>query len=109
MASNSSRKFDPQGRLIEQRECNLAVLAPIPVSERIDALTEALDRDGYGRIARKELVSALLFGATSDTAQLNELLRRYRTAKVRDAVVGDVPSGRVISFPQRAPGPRPRT
>lgn len=94
--------------MIEQRDCNLAVLVPIPVSERIDALTEALDRDGYGRVSRKELVSALLLGATSDTAELNDLLRRYRMAKVRDAVVGEVPPGRVISFPERAPGPRPR-
>jgi hypothetical protein len=108
MASNKNRKFDPQARLVEQRDCNLAVHVPIPVSERIDALTDALDRDGYGRVSRREIVSALLFAATSDTAELNQLLRRYRTAKVRDAVVGDVPSGRVISFPERAPGPRPR-
>jgi hypothetical protein len=108
MASNKSRKFDPQGRLVEQRECNLAVLVPVPVSERVEALTEALDRDGHGRVARKELVGALLFGATTDTGELAELLRRYRTARVRDALVGDAPSGKVISFPQRAPGPRPR-
>lgn len=108
MASNKSRKFDPQARLADQRECNLAVLVPVPVSERVDALAEALDRGGHGRVARKELVGALLFAATTDAAELAGVLRRYRTAKVRDALVGDAPSGRVISFPQRAPGPRPR-
>lgn len=108
MASNKSRTFDPQGRLVEQRECNLAVLVPVPVSERVEALAEALDRGGYGRVARKELVGALLFAATANTAELADLLRQYRTAKVRDAIVGGVPEGRVLRFPERAPGPRPR-
>lgn len=104
---SDSRKFDPNGRLVEQRECNLGVLVPVPVSERIEALALALDLAGYGRVPRKELIGALLFDATADTARLADLLRRYRIAKVRDAVVGDV-DGKVITFPQRAPGPRPR-
>jgi hypothetical protein len=108
MASNKTRTFDPQGRLVDQRESNLGVLVPLPISERLEALTEALDRAGHGRVARKELVGALLLAATQDTAELAELLRRYRVAKVRNAVVGQVPPGRLITFPQRAPGPRPR-
>lgn len=103
-----TRAFDPNGRLAEQRECNLGVLVPIPLSERLEKLTELLYQEGHGRVPRKELVGALLHGATTDTAALAELLRRYRTAKVRDAVVGDAPTGRVVSFPQRGPGPRPR-
>lgn len=108
MPSNKSRTFDPQARLVEQRECHLAVLVPVPVSERVEALTEALDRAGYGRVPRKELVGAILFAASTDVGDLAELLRRYRVAKVREAVVGEVPSGRIIRFPERAPGPRPR-
>jgi hypothetical protein len=107
MASNR-RTFDPGARLIEQRECNLGVLVPIPLSERLETLTELLYRDGHGRVPRKELVGALLYEATTDTAELAELLLHYRTATVRDALVGDEPTGRVISFPPRAPGPRPR-
>lgn len=100
--------FSPSARLVEQRECNLGVLVPIPLSERLETLTELLYREGHGRVPRKELVGALLYGATTETAALVALLREYRTAKVRDAVVGDAPIGRVVSFPQRSPGPRPR-
>lgn len=104
-----SLHFDLDARLAEQRERNLGVLVPVPLSERLETLTERLYREGHGRVPRKELVAALLHAAAEDPAELAELLRKYRRARVRDAIVGDPPAENVVSFPRRAPGPRARS
>ena len=101
--------FSLDARLTEQRECNLGVLVPIPVSERLEMLTELLYREGHGRVPRKELVGALLLAATDDPEELATVVRRYRTSSVRDALVGDGPADNVVTLPRRAPGPRPRS
>src|SRR5712691_12956319 len=108
MARLRSRSFDPSARLAGQRECNLGVLVPVPVSERVETLTELLYQEGHGRVPRKELVAAILIAAPTDAAQLAEFLQSYRTARVRDALVGEPESGNVVRFPRRPPGPRAR-
>jgi hypothetical protein len=101
--------FPLDGRLVEQRERNLGVLVPIPLSERVEALTEMLYREGHGKVPRKDVVGALLFAATENADELVRLLRVYRTARVQDALVGQIPADdNVVSFPSRAPGPRAR-
>jgi hypothetical protein len=102
-------EFDLDARLVEQRERNLGVLVPIPLSERIEALAELLYRDGYGRVSRKEVVAAILHAATDEVDELAELLRRYRNARVRDALIDEPsPAENVVTFPNRSPGPRAR-
>src|SRR4051794_5021265 len=101
--------FDVEARLAEQRERNLGVLVPIPLSERVETLTELLYREGYGRVPRKELGAALLYAATEDPDELAGIVTDYRRARVRDALVGGPPSENVVSFPHRRPGPRSRT
>lgn len=101
--------FHPDARLVEQRERNLGVLVPIPLSERVEALAESLYREGHGRVSRKEVVAALLYAAPEDPGELAELLARYRRARVRDALLGEPAADNVISFPQRRPGPRSRS
>ena|SRR5438045_1208074 len=103
-----ARSFDLSGRLEEQPERNLGVLVPIPLSERVESLTELLWRDGHGRVSRKELVGAILLAAPEDPFELAGLLRRYRNAPVREALVGQAPDENVVTFPARAPGPRAR-
>ena|SRR5207248_7499347 len=105
----SVRNFDLDGRLAEQPERNLGVLVPIPLSERVEALAGLLYSEGHGRVSRKEVVGAVLLGATEDPFELAELLRRYRNARVREALVGEVPAAHVVSFPRRLPGPRARS
>jgi hypothetical protein len=102
-------RFDADGRLVEQRERNLGVNVPVPVSERVDSLAELLYAEGHGPVARKELVAALILAASTEPARLAEHLSSYRRARVRDALVGQPPSGNVISFAVRAPGPRARS
>jgi len=102
--------FHLDDRLVEQRERNLGVLVPIPLSERIEALTEMLYHEGHGRVPRKDVVGAILFAATEKPDELAELLRAYRTARVRDALIGQIhPADNVVTFPSRAPGPRARS
>jgi hypothetical protein len=102
--------FPLDGRLVEQKERNLAVLVPIPLSERVEALAEMLYREGYGKVPRKDVVAALLLAATADAEELGTLLRAYRTARVRDALVEPAESDdNVVTFPNRAPGPRARS
>jgi len=106
----SSANFHLDDRLVEQRERNLGVLVPIPLSERIEVLTEMLYHEGHGKVPRKDVVGAILFAATESPEELAELLRAYRRARVRDALVGHVQADdNVVSFPSRAPGPRARS
>lgn len=100
--------FSLSGRLAEQRECNLGVLVPIPVSERVETLAELLYQEGHGRVPRKELVAAVLNAAPEDPVELAKLLQNYRTARVRDALIEQPESGNVVRFPRRPPGPRAR-
>ena len=109
MPQTQDINFNPDDRLVEVRERNLGVLVPIPLSERVEALTERLYLEGHGRVSRKELIAALLYAAAEDTAELAAILKDYRTARVRDALVGWDTSTNVVSFPRRAPGPRART
>jgi hypothetical protein len=109
VARKRTYDFDLDARLLEQRERNLGVDVPIPVSERIDTLTDLLYSDGHGPVARKELIAALLHTCPSEPEALAERLTQYRKARVRDTHVGEMPTGNVISFQKRAPGPRART
>ena len=95
-------------RLVEQRECNLGVNVPVPLSERIETLAEVLYQEGHGRVSRKEIVASLLLAATEDPAELAGLVTRYRSARVRETLVGTPPAANVVRFPKRAPGPRAR-
>jgi hypothetical protein len=101
--------FQLDARLADQRERSLAVDVPIPVSERLDALLDLIYREGLGRVSRKELVAALLHAAPADVADLSDALSRYRRATVRDTHLGEDRGGKVVRFPQRAPGPRARS
>ncbi len=78
-----------------------------PISARLDDLV-ALVEDSGDRTNRKELLASLILGATSDGAQLAALVRRYRTAVVRDALIDPDPSLRYVHFAARRPGPKKR-
>lgn len=108
MARTRSIDCDLDGRLSEQRECNLGVLVPVPLSERVEKLAELLYQEGHGSVSRKELVAALLHTAPDDPDALAAKIKAYRTATVRQAYVGELPEGNVVRFPRRAPGPRAR-
>ncbi len=81
-----------------------AVAWPLPVDVRLDELLAQAEAAGEST-SRKELVAAIIATTRVTDAQLGKLLRRYRTAKVRDLV--SLPEGdNVIPFVKHKPGPR---
>jgi hypothetical protein len=109
MPQTESIDFDLDAPVAHQRERNLGVLVPIPVSERLETLTDILYSEGHGRVPRKELVAALLLAAPTDPDELATCLRKYRTSRVRDTLVAEPLSDNIVSFPLRSPGPRARS
>ncbi len=89
------------------RECpqkQAAVAWPVPVDVRLDELLAQAEAAGENT-SRKELVAAIIATTRVTDAQLGKLLRRYRTAKVRDLV--SLQEGEnVIPFIKHKPGPR---
>jgi hypothetical protein len=101
------RQFPLDARLANCELKNAAIRWPLPIDDRLDTLVEAVEDVGE-RTTRKELAAAILLAATESPDQLSQLLRRYRTALVRDASL-TVPEGEnVVSIHRHKPGPRPR-
>jgi hypothetical protein len=89
------------------RDCpqkQAAVSWPLPVDVRLDELLAQAEAAGENT-SRKELVAAIITATKVTDAQLSRLIRRYRTAKVRDLVF--LPEGEnVVPFRKHRPGPR---
>lgn len=98
-------QVDAQLSDLEERSVGLALSDPI--SQRLDALIELAEASGE-RTNRKELMAALILGAPPDGDALSGLLRRYRIARVRDALLARDESVSAVVFPPRRPGPRRR-
>jgi hypothetical protein len=96
---------DDQLSELEERGVGLALSDPI--SQRLDVLIERAEATGE-RTNRKELIAALILGASPDGDALSSLLRRYRTARVRDTLLEHDESVSTVVFRQRRPGPRRR-
>jgi hypothetical protein len=88
----------PPELLRDQREVQLSVWVPFPLSQMLDDLCEQLGRTSAGIIRRKELIAALLFEAPrSDSRELANLVSRYRETQSWPA-----------QFRREKPGPRTR-
>lgn len=88
-------------------EQRVGLALPAVLSDRVDALV-ALAEAGGERTSRKELIAALILDASSNQDEISTLLRRYRLATVKSALIGDrTPSASSGALP-RKPGPRPR-
>ena len=81
-----------------------AVAWPLPVDMRLDNLLAQADAAGENT-TRKELAAAIMASTTLTDAQLGKMLRRYRTARVRELL--PIPEGQdAVPFVRRRPGPR---
>jgi hypothetical protein len=94
------------------RPTNVTFQLPLALSERLDQLVESLERDGPGprgdlvkqrTSSRKEVVAALLLAARPE--ELEDLVERYRQAKVGDAPLTPG-KGRTVAVAAPAPGMR---
>jgi hypothetical protein len=86
---------------------SVGLVLPAALSERLDCLVALAEKQGE-RTNRREVVAALLLAAAPSGAVVSELIREFRRAQVRDALVGD-PSDEVFKVERRKPGPRPRS
>ena len=98
-------QLDPDARLTDCPEKPSAIAWPMPVDRRLDELV-AVARDYGERTNRKELAAAIVLGSPDDGERLSELLRQFRRAKARDAVLSDPGADNVLHLPRHRPGPR---
>ena len=93
-------------RLDNSRDRQVSFRIPLALDQRLDALVDRAI-DAGERTNRRELLAAIVFAAGHSGEELGALLRSYRKATVREAVL-DQDTGNLIEFRRRAPGPRPR-
>jgi hypothetical protein len=98
---------DPADELHLSGDDQINVSIPGPLNARLDALVELANGAGE-RTSRRELISALILAAPEDGPRLAKLVREYRLASVRDAVVPGHDESLFLEPPRRRPGPRPR-
>lgn len=101
---NQAAEAAPLRNCPEQR---VGLALPAVLSDRVDALV-ALAEEAGERTTRKELIAALILNASSNQGEIAALLRRYRLATVKSALIAArQPSASFLPLP-RKPGPRPR-
>jgi hypothetical protein len=96
--------LDADSFVIDNPEKPAAINWPVTVEVRLEQLLDQAKAAGE-RTSRKELVAALVATSKLSDAQLGRMLRRYRTAKVRDIL--PIPAGEnIVPFTKQPPGPR---
>lgn len=87
-------------------ERNSGVSWPLAIDRRLDQIL-SVAADVGERTTRKELVAAILLSFEPDEESLNEVLRRFRKARIADALLDapDEADGVVTFIPNQA-GPR---
>jgi hypothetical protein len=99
--------LDADSFVIDNPEKPASINWPVTVEVRLEQLLAQAKAAGE-RTSRKELVAALVATSKLSDVQLGRMLRKYRTARVRDIL--PVPEGEnVVPFSKRPPGPRTGT
>ncbi len=99
--------IDPKQKLRDCPEDQVTVAVPSPLNTRLDGLVELANEAGENTI-RKELVAALILEAEESGETLSEIVRGYRVAVARDAVVEGQDEARFLKPERQPPGPRTR-
>jgi hypothetical protein len=87
------------------QEMAVGLALPLPVTRRLDILVGRAEEEG-GRAYRKDLVGALILFAPESATELDDLVRRYRKAQARDALVAGEPAAVVLDATRPRPGRR---
>ena len=105
-----SPKYDCDQRLTEADPKPLGQRVPSPLHERVDDLCDVVYRAGHARPTKFKMLAALVLAAPTEPAILDELLRRFDRATMRDSLVFPERVKRnVIHFSERKSGPRKNT
>lgn len=92
------------------RDCpsqTISISWPTPVDRRLDELV-SIARDAARDTNRREMLAALVLAASPDPEHVDTLLKEYRLATARDALIEPeaVEEDNVIRLPKHRPGPR---
>lgn len=101
------RRIDADTPLAKCPERNIGLYMPIPLSNRVDDLVDLVEATAE-RTTRKELIAALLYAAPTDAKELSEIVKAYRVASARDALIHVPPDARTVTLSTARPGPRKR-
>lgn len=94
------------GELVRStKDKQIGIRWPIPVDARLDALMDRAT-DAGERTHRRELLAALVATTDLDGEALGELLRRYRTMRVREVLLDAPANANVVHITGHRPGPR---
>ena len=102
--SDDRHSVQADERLATSRDRQVSFRLPMALDQRLDALVDRAV-DAGERTNRREILSAILYAAAYDGNELGELLRTYRRAQVREAIL-DLDAENVVEFARHAPGPR---
>ncbi|SEB99924.1 hypothetical protein SAMN04489844_1478 [Nocardioides exalbidus] len=103
----SDRHSVPGGdRLRDSKDKQVGIRWPVALDQRLDDLVQRAN-DAGSNTNRRELIAALLLAADHDGDGLNDVVRTYRKAVVRDAPLAPDDHGAdVLDFERHRPGPR---
>ena len=105
MADNPAPEVTPDDLLRDCPDDKVGTYLPFPLNQRLDALLGRLEP--VGTIAsRKELLAALILEAPDQIEALEELIHRYRSATVKDAVPNGLDASHFLKRHQRKRGRR---
>lgn len=97
--------FDLGELLRTARDKQVGMRWPVPVDARLDGLLARATAAGE-RTTRRELVAALIATTDLDGPALGQVLRRYRTMSVREAMLDVDDGSKVVRIAGHRPGPR---
>lgn len=99
--------ISPDERLRDCKERPLNVHVALPLHGRLDALLDIVEEETGSRPFRRELVAALILAAPEGAKDLEDLLRRFRTATAGDAALEEYSPDNVLAIAKPRRGRRP--
>lgn len=99
----SDERVDGAERLVASRDKQVGLRLPLAIDQRLDALM-ARAVDAGERTTRRELLAAIILEAEHTGDELGLLLKKYRRAKVADAILDAEPTN--VAYISHKPGPR---
>jgi hypothetical protein len=98
------KHLEPTELLLESETWPTSLIWPAAIDIRLERLLDAHRSATTFRLARSDMVAALIFKAPMDGSQLEQIVKEYRQSTVGKALPGETNSEGLIVLPQRRPG-----
>jgi hypothetical protein len=102
-ADVSNEQINPDERLVASRDRQVGLRLPFAIDQRLDALLARAVEAGE-RTTRRELLAAIILATDLSGDDIGGLLRAYRRANVRDALLDTNQDN--VTYLSHKPGPR---